>query len=155
MIESLINKKSVIMDLSGTERDEVLAELTECLLEQENSLNRNEVLDALIAREDKMSTMVGLGIAVPHAVCKSVSHPVIALGLSHSAVEFNTMALSDEEIYAKVIFCVVFPEDKPEIHLEILKDILMLEKHNGFIEKVLKLQTETEVCNLIEQLGYE
>ena len=83
MIENLITPDSIIFELEGNERDEVLAELTENLISRNACLDRNEVFQALVAREEKMSTIVEQSIAVPHIVRKSVQKTIVSLGISH------------------------------------------------------------------------
>ena len=131
MICDLIKPQSVIFELDGTDRDEVLAELTEKLIILNPNLRRDVVFKALVEREEKMSTLVCKDLAVPHAVLSDITEPVIALGLSHKGIEFNLENPDRESNSVKVVFAIIFPENKPGEHLQILKDILVLEKEAG------------------------
>ncbi len=53
MISDFIRPNSFVFELDGNERDEILAELTENLVKQNTSLNRNEILPALISAKKK------------------------------------------------------------------------------------------------------
>ena len=148
MIENLINPESVLFELSGGERDEVLAEMTENLVSQNSALNRNDVFKALVAREEKMTTAFESKIAVPHAVSKTISKTVISLGISHNGVDFDLSSDSTKDA-VNVIFCIVFPENKADEHLDVLKDILNLSQADDFVQHVLSCKNQRDVCDLI------
>lgn len=153
MICDLIKPQSVIFELDGTDRDEVLAEITEKLIILNPNLRRDVVFKALVEREEKMSTLVCKDLAVPHAVLSDITEPVIALGLSHKGIEFNLENPDPESNSAKVVFAIIFPENKPGEHLQILKDILVLEKEAGFMNEVLLAGNCSEICEIINKLG--
>lgn len=153
MICDFIKAESIIYELEGKERDEVLAELTEKLIYLNSNLKREDVFNALVQREEKMSTLVAKDLAVPHIVSSSVSETVICIGISHKGVEFNMESSNKEENSAKLIFCIVFPEDKPDEHLQILKEILLLIKEPMFMESILKAQNGSEIIDIIQNSG--
>lgn len=153
MICNLIKADSIVYELSGSDRDEILAELTEKLIILIPNLKRDAVFQALLEREEKMSTLVCKDLAVPHAVLPDITESVVALGLSHKGIEFD-MSNSDRETNtAKVVFAVIFPENKPDEHLQILKDILVLEKEADFMNEVLRAENSSEICDIINKSG--
>ena len=149
MIENLITPDSIIFELEGNERDEVLAELTENLISRNACLDRNEVFQALVAREEKMSTIVEQSIAVPHIVSKSVQKTIVSLGISHDGVEFDVTASAKESGVAKIVFCIIFPDSNSDEHLGILKDILELSHKDDFLQKILGCKNIRDICDLI------
>lgn len=153
MISDFIRPNSFVFELDGSERDEILAELTENLVKQNTSLNRNEILPALISREEKKSTLVCQDIAVPHVVSEKISTPVVAIGISRQGVEFDLDCFDHDKAVAKIVFCIVFPQSKADMHLLILKDILSIVKSPNFINKVLQCQSPSDICDLIVKAG--
>ena len=151
MICDFIKTESIIFELNGEDRDEVLAELTERIIYLSPVLKRNDVFMALVEREEKMSTLVAEYLAVPHAVSALISEPVVVLGISHKGVEFDLSVSSKDSNIAKLVFCIVFPEDKPGQHLQILKDILLLVKEPGFLNKVLSQEKCSEIVDIINE----
>ena len=153
MICDFINPKAIIFELDGTDRDEVLAELTEKLITLKPNLKRDVVFKALVEREEKKSSLVCKNLAVPHAVLSDITESVVALGLSHKGIEFDMSNSDIETNTAKVVFTVIFPENKPDEHLQILKDILVLEKEADFMNKVLRAENSSEICDIINKSG--
>lgn len=153
MICDFIKPQSVIYELDGADRDEILAELTETLITLNPNLKRDEVFHALLQREEKMSTLVCKDLAVPHAVLSNITEPVVALGLSHKGIEFDMSSSDRETNSAKIVFAVIFPENKPDAHLQILKDILILEKKDDFMNEILRAENCSEICDIFNKSG--
>lgn len=152
MIGSLLNSCTVNTELVGTERDEVLAELTESLIKLNPALNRQEVLSDLISREDKKSTLVTKDVAVPHVSSDKISSPVVVLGISKKGVEFDLESFGEDSV-ARIFFCILFPKDKADLHLLVLKDVLTIVKYPGLVEKILQSETPSDICELITKTG--
>jgi len=153
MILDYLKPDSVIFELTGNDRDEILAELTEKLIQLNPNLKREAVFNSLVEREEKMSTLVCPGLSVPHAVSTDISNSVVALGISHKGVEFNMSDTDRETNSVKIVFAVIFPADKPDEHLQILKDILVLEKESDFMNEVLHAENSSEICDIILKSG--
>jgi len=67
ILGQVFSPESVAIDLQSDSKDEVFEELVEKIVEVYPDLDRAKVLQALIEREQKMSTGIFPGIAVPHA----------------------------------------------------------------------------------------
>ena len=70
MLSSFISPSSIKVGLESSDKEECFAELLEVLVAKNPEINRKEAMNALIAREEKMSTAVFPFVAVPHALWK-------------------------------------------------------------------------------------
>lgn len=70
----------------------------------------------ILAREEKMTTGIGNGVAIPHARSGSVEKPVAALGVSPAGIDFG--ALDEEPV--NIVFTFVTPEYSPSLHIQTL-----------------------------------
>ena len=154
MLSNLISPDNIIVDLESEEKEECFAELLEVLVAENPKLNRKAALEALIEREDKKSTAVFPLVAVPHAASDTLSKTAIAIGVSHSGIEFEPVNSDDnsKNLIANVIFEILFDEKDAEGHLHILRDILQLAIRPDFVKSVLKAKSSKEVYNLIVSL---
>lgn len=141
MLYNFVNPADIKINLESTEKEECLAELLEVIAARQPHLNRKEALDALILREDKSSTAVFPSIAIPHAVCSSITNPAIAIGISKTGIDFDPKA--------NIIFEVLMEKNNAEFHLKILKDIVQLLGNKTFINKVLNAKSAQEICDII------
>jgi len=70
-----------------------------------------------IAREQELSTDVGLGVAIPHARCPGLIRPLLIFGQSVSpGVRFNTQSAEP----VTLLFLLVTPLEKPELQVVLL-----------------------------------
>ena len=100
-IDSSRSKQEVIRALIGTAVADGAAE---------------GIVAELLAREDKMTTGIGNGVAIPHARSASVEKPVAALGVSPAGIDFGAL----DEAPVNIVFTFITPEDSPLLHIETL-----------------------------------
>ncbi|MFV1960107.1 MAG: PTS sugar transporter subunit IIA, partial [Planctomycetota bacterium] len=80
-----------VIDLTATTKDEALQELVDAVAHTDAVHDREELLDAVRARERILSTGIGLGIAIPHARIKSVHRFVVAVGRRAEGIPFESI----------------------------------------------------------------
>ena len=154
MLSSFISPSSIKVALESTEKEECFAELLEVLVAKNPELNRKEAMDALVAREEKMSTAVFPFVAVPHALCSSAGDTLVAVGISRSGIEFEPLEpeTNSEHPVVNVIFEILFEEKDTQTHLDVLRDILQLVSNPDFVKNVLQAKTSQEVFDIIESM---
>lgn len=154
MLSSFFLPDCIKIGLESSEKEECFAELLELLVPNNKNLQRADALNALIEREDKLSTAVFPYVAVPHAVCKSVTKTSVAIGVSQKPVEFDS-AESDnlKTVPVNIIFEILFEENDTQSRLDILRDILSLVSHENFLKEVLAAKTPQQVYDII--VSYE
>ena len=154
MLSSFISPASIKVGLESTEKEECFAELLEVLVAANPAIDRKEAMQALIQREEKMSTAVFPLVAVPHALCSSAGDTLVAIGVSRSGIEFDSPEpeTNPQHPVVNVIFEILFDEKDTQTHLDVLKDILALVSNPDFVKNVLQAKTSQEVYDLIESL---
>jgi Kef-type K+ transport system membrane component KefB/mannitol/fructose-specific phosphotransferase system IIA component (Ntr-type) len=86
---SLIEPDSIILDLKGTTKEEIIKELVDILFAQGKLLDRELVLADVLERESIMSTGMGYGIAIPHAKTDGVKDTVVAVGIKKEGINLD------------------------------------------------------------------
>lgn len=154
MLSSFITPSSIKVALESSEKEESFAELLEVLVAKHPELNRKEAMNALITREEKMSTAVFPYVAVPHALCSSAGDTLVAIGISRQGIEFESPEpeTNPEHPVVNVIFEILFEEKDTQTHLDVLRDILQLVSNPDFVKNVLQAKTSQEVFELIESM---
>ena len=154
MLSSFITPSSIKVALESSEKEESFAELLEVLVAKHPELNRKEAMNALITREEKMSTAVFPYVAVPHALCSSAEDTLVAIGISRQGIEFESPEpeTNPEHPVVNVIFEILFEEKDTQTHLDVLRDILQLVSNPDFVKNVLQAKTSQEVYELIESM---
>jgi mannitol/fructose-specific phosphotransferase system IIA component (Ntr-type) len=145
----LVADNVIVPKLKGTQRDDVITELVDALIEggAASPRLREELVKAVLERERRGSTGFGRGVAVPHVKHKSVKSMSAAIGLSERGVEFN--ALDKQPVYS--VFLLLSPEDRPEEHLQAMEVIFKNLSKDTFRRFLRQAQTVDEVRTLLEE----
>ncbi|MEW5766044.1 MAG: PTS sugar transporter subunit IIA [bacterium] len=144
----ILDKKSIKLNLSAKDKEGVLAELIDLLVEAKKISDRESALSAIMKREELMSTGIGHGVAIPHAKADAVKELISAFGCSKEGIDFQS--LDGEPAY--IFFLLLSPADEASgFHIKALARISRLLKHNYFRELLRKAETSEEVLSLIKK----
>ena len=141
----ILSPASVIVDLKGDTKEEIIAEMVDLLSASEAISDRDKVLQAVLEREKIMSTGIGDGIAIPHGKSDSVVKLVAALGTQRRGVDFE--ALDGEPAY--VFFLLVSPANVSGPHIKALARISRLLKNDDFKKKLITASSPEEIISAI------
>lgn len=93
----MLNEESILTGVKGGDRlaKDLLADLLNALYDRsglkEEGLDKETLLNALLAREREMTTGLGSGIAFPHIRLANLSKSCSLLGICPEGAEFNSM----------------------------------------------------------------
>ena len=110
---------AIVPDLQAADRDAAIRELVRSLADA-GALDASavdEVVAALVKREQNGSTGFGKGVAVPHVKHPSVKKMVGTVGRSPRGLDFS--ALDAQPVY--IVFMLLSPDDEPQQHLQAME----------------------------------
>jgi mannitol/fructose-specific phosphotransferase system IIA component (Ntr-type) len=148
-LSDLLSPESICLDLRGSERDSVLAELVDqipALRRQPEA--RQALLRALREREELYSTGIGDGIALPHArnaLVGLVDRPFMVFGRHPTGVPYGAI----DAVPARLFFLLVAPTVTQ--HLAILARLGRLLRDPRLREQLLGAKTAAEIIDLIRK----
>ncbi len=145
MFSEIFPASNIIADLESEDKDELFEELVEVLVSAQPGIDRAEALAALKERENKMTTGIIPGIAVPHAIANSVKGVVGAIGVSRSGIDYD--ALDNKPVH--VIFMLLFSPNETERHLQIMKQFAELLHHQELCNALVNAHSAEEIYDLI------
>lgn len=90
-IENLLDPKLFQPKMHSRKKWEAIAELAEFLVNEGRITSLNDFISDVQAREKLVSTGVGSGIAIPHAISKSVIKPAIVFGRSAEGIDYDSI----------------------------------------------------------------
>jgi mannitol/fructose-specific phosphotransferase system IIA component (Ntr-type) len=121
LLNEIFISQSIKLNLEGTTKNAVFAEMTEIIAAAHPECNSAELLAAIQERENKMSTGCAAGVAIPHAVCGGIDM-IGAIGVSQKGIDYG--ALDGNPVH--VVFMLAMGEQERENHLHILNQIVRL-----------------------------
>jgi mannitol/fructose-specific phosphotransferase system IIA component (Ntr-type) len=148
---NLLSKDQIISEMQATERWSAIVELVDLLVAKTlvKPEDRDQVLGALRAREETMSTGIGFGIAIPHASSDRVEKVVAAFGRSAKGIEFD--ALDNAPVRFVVLF--VVPKDQFQTHLRTLAAIAKFLNDRTVRERLGTAATAADILAIFEDSG--
>ena len=147
LLSDIINEQSIKLNLDGTTKDAVFTELVDTIETAHPEFGRDEMLTALLEREQKMSTGIASGVAIPHGYCRSINTISGAIGISRSGIDYG--ALDHKPVY--VVFMIIMGEAAREYHLRTLNRIFTLVKSEA-MNLILKSKHPREVHDILSRL---
>lgn len=145
-ILDILAKESIIPELKGRTKKQVLEELIDALLQHKPHLERDRLMAVLLERERLGSTGIGDGIAIPHGKMRDLDQLVLSFGRSSQGVDFESMDGKPVHLF----FLLVAPENCAGIHLRALAKIARLLKNGTVRKKLGNVQGREEVYSVIQ-----
>jgi fructose-specific phosphotransferase system IIA component len=146
-LTDLISEDVINVSLTSDNKSAVLRELVQILKDAGKIDDFDAVLDAIVEREEKQSTGLELGIAVPHGKSASVKSLVIAMGISQGGIDFDSI----DGKPAKLFFILVAPPNQPGPHVAALAEIAKLSQSSEHYNKILNTASAQEVIKLLHE----
>jgi mannitol/fructose-specific phosphotransferase system IIA component (Ntr-type) len=115
-LREFIVTDAIVPELQATDRDGAIRELVASLAEA-GALPKaavDEVVAAVIKREQNGSTGFGKGVAVPHVKHSKIKTMAGTIGRSVNGIDFA--ALDHQPVYT--VFLLLSPENQPQQHLQ-------------------------------------
>ena len=135
------------IDLEAEDKDEVLEEMVDLLVGSYHLDCREEILAALRLREQKMSTGIKRGIALPHCRIKDVVGVLGVLGISRRGIDYDS--LDGEAV--KILFMIVGAETDEGQYLRVLKKIAHCLEDPEFFAKALEALSPQQIFETIKK----
>ena len=144
-----VKTKSIKAEIQATDKEAVIRELIAGLVEagELKSGEQENIVQAVLKREELGSTGIGRGIAVPHTKHASVDNPVGTVGVSSEGVDF--MSLDGEPV--QLFFMLISPPDKQSEHLKALENISKQLQDETFCRFLKQSKTAADVQQILEE----
>ena len=139
---SILNKNNIVLGLESVSKEEAIKRLGEILAKE--GYVKEEYIQAMLEREEIVSTYIGMGVAIPHGVGeakKEVKKSGIAVLQYPNGIKFG-----DEVAYLVVGIAGVGDE-----HLTILSNIAMSLEDEGLVEKLRKTYDVNDILKVFNK----
>ncbi len=145
ILTRILRPSCIKVPVESRDKRSVITELVDLLDTNRLLLDRDVALQAVLAREQIRSTGIGGRIAIPHGKCKAVNELVMALGIAHQPIDFESI----DGKPVTIIIVLVSPADQTGPHIQALATISRLMLDEEFKEKLEKAASADEVHELL------
>ncbi len=152
MLETFFKPELISVNLESSDKDELFEEMVELFQRADCGFDRGEALEALLAREEKMTTGIIPSVAIPHASCPSVQSGFGAIGISRKGIDYGS--LDGKPVH--IVFMLLFGSDGTALHLKVMQQLALILKNPEAASRIAEKKTPQEVfdeiCALEEAL---
>lgn len=147
-ISDFVVRESISAQLAATSKEGVIREMVENLREAGyfRASEPEDIVKAILKREQLGSTGIGRGVAIPHTKHPSVDRLIGTVGISHSGVAFES--LDGEPVHVFVML--VSPQDRPSDHLRALENVSRCLRDDSFVRSLRHASQRDAVWNLLD-----
>jgi PTS system fructose-specific IIC component/PTS system nitrogen regulatory IIA component len=147
LLQQIFTPGRIKIGLESEEKDELFEELVDLVARSEGrEFPRGAVIAAVHEREEKMSTGIKKGIAVPHGKAEGISSIVGALGVSRRGINYS--ALDGEPVY--LVFLLVSSPKESELHLQALKRLARLLDDPEFYTELIRSDSPEKAFGILK-----
>lgn len=143
LISDLIQENNLMAHLEAKDRSQAHLKMLEHLVEK--GVMPKELLStaekALQAREDKMTTAMGGGFAIPHATVPKLGKLVTLFARCPAGVDCAAM----DGKPVKMFFLILVPGDQAQAHLQTLATVAKFFNRKGVKTKILEAKGGADI----------
>jgi nitrogen PTS system EIIA component len=144
-IDEILKKESVIADLVGKNKLEVIQEMTSCL-KQNNIIKDDQALfTTLMEREKLGSTGIGENVAIPHGKSDELAQIITVFARSLGGVDFESL----DQKPVHFVCMVIAPAHSTGQHLKALARISRLFKNQALREGILNAEDSNAIYSIL------
>ena len=145
LLTQILQPSCVKVPLESKDKQSVITELVDSLNGDGLLLDRDAALESVLARERTRSTGIGSGIAIPHGKCKAVKELVMAIGIAHKPIDFESV----DGKPVTIVILLVSPADQTGPHIQALARISRLMLDEQFKQSLEKTTSAEELYELL------
>jgi len=144
-LKTVLTPETINLHLKGSTKDEIINELLDLLVAAKKITDRQAAYNAVLDREQKMSTGMKHGIAIPHGKSNTIMDLVACIGISDKPVEFDSL----DQKPCRIFIMTLSPVEKTGPHLQFLAEISLLFKSAEKRQEILNAQSPEAIIKII------
>ncbi|GHT56779.1 PTS sucrose transporter subunit IIABC [Spirochaetia bacterium] len=146
-LKTVLTTETISLHLKGANKEEIINELLDILVAAKKIPDRDAALGAVMDREQKMSTGMKHGIAIPHGKSATIHDLVACIGVSEKPIDFD--ALDHEP--CRIFIMTLSPVEKTGPHLQFLAEISLLFKSSEKRQEILNAQSSDAILKILSE----
>ncbi|MCP4750628.1 MAG: PTS transporter subunit EIIA [Proteobacteria bacterium] len=144
---SILDKRCISVDLEAENKAEAIEQLVDLLYRNGKFKDKQAVLDAVLERENIISSGMQNGVALPHARTDIVNKIVVAIGISRKGIDFQSI----DDKPCRIFIMEISPLSSPSPHLQFLATISSIFNRSDFRERIVRCSDAAEAFSLIKR----
>jgi PTS system nitrogen regulatory IIA component len=146
-MSDFVVREAIVPDLKATTKEGVVREMVESLRTAGyfKGSDPEDLIKAILKREQLGSTGIGKAVAIPHTKHVSVDRLIGTLAVSKAGIPFD--AVDGEPVHVLVLLS--SPQDRPGDHLRALENVARSMRDDGFVRSLRECTTREQIWDLL------
>jgi len=150
-MSDFVVREAIVPGLTATTKEGVIREIVDSLKATGyfQGGEADDIVRAILKREQLGSTGIGRSIAIPHTKHPGVDRLVGTVAISPAGVNFDS--IDGEPVH--VVVLLVSPQDRPGDHLRALENVVRNMRDDGFVKALRDAPTRDDIWKLLDEPG--
>jgi fructose-specific phosphotransferase system IIA component len=151
-MSDFVVREAIVPDLKATNKEGVIREMVDSLRAAGYFKNGepDDIVKAIIKREQLGSTGIGHHVAIPHTKHACVDRLIGTVAVSKAGVPFES--LDGEPV--NVFVMLISPQDQPGQHLRALENVSRNLRDTGFVRSLCAATTAGGIWELLSEADH-
>lgn len=147
-LSDLIKKENVVF-LETIDMVDTIELLTENAINNQKIKDKESFKNAVLEREELVSTGIGLGVALPHTKSKDIEEFFIVIGINKEGIDWDAIDRNP----VGIVFLIGGPEaeDSQKEYLQIVSKLMLLIKNKERRISLLNSENAQEIADIFEK----
>ncbi len=134
----------IALGIAANDKQELLGKLVDRLLQSGRVRDAAGLMGELLKREQVMSTGIGGGIAIPHALTNDIDTLVLVFGRTAAPMDFQ--ALDGQPV--DLVFMLVGPKSASSVYVKLLARVSRLLQSEHFKDRLRESASPADVFEI-------
>ena len=143
----LLDPRAILLNADVSNKEQAINTIVDLMAQTDCLNDPDRYRAAVFEREEKLSTGLGSGVAIPHAKSAGVSHPGLAAMVVPKGVDFDSL----DGLPTNLIFLIASPHRASDAHLDVLARLSTLLISDDFRQSLTECKSVDEFLSIINQ----
>ncbi len=148
VLDRIIARDRIKLGIADVDKWTAIEELADLIVTSVGGSDREAMLADVLTREEKASTGIGKGIAIPHARTSGVPTTIGALGISREGIDFE----SEDGKPCHLIFLIIAPLEESTRYLKALSAVAAIGKDADRIKRLIEAGSADEAMAILGEV---
>ncbi len=139
----------LILFLDATTKEEVLKQLVELAVTTKELPAKDRFYQAILDREQLVSTAIGMGVAIPHAKLPVYSDFFVAIGILRRGVDWNAI----DDSLVRLVFLIGGPDDHQTDYLKLLSSLTVAMRDEQLRRRLVTATSPQAVAAILKGMS--
>ena len=152
-MSDFVVREAIIPELKAVTKEGAIREMVETLRTAGyfKGSEPEDIIKAILKREQLGSTGIGRCVAIPHSKHTSVDRLIGTVAISKAGIPFDSV--DGEAVHVLVLL--ISPQDRPGDHLRALENVARSMRDDGFVRSLRESTTREAIWALLEHASSE